>query len=342
MAILVPFFLIFIFTAATIYVMKHLMLRDKLKSINQPRSYPIIGHGLITKPDAEGFINQVMGMGYLYPDSPRMVLFWLGPVPALMLYSAQLVEPILTSSKHLNKGFAYDLLEPWLGRSILTSFFLFYLELIFKYLVFITHLSFLLRGITSEPVDIISLVTLCTLDIICETSMGRCVDAQLKKDNDYVWAVHTINDCIQQRMKNPLMWNDFIYNTRLYIIYFYNLKLIKIYIYIYIYIVESLRLYPSVPIIMRKLGCDQKLGGIVVPEGTHILLNQYMVHRDPNHWIDPDKFDPDRQISSGKLSRSPPIRICALFCWESKLHRTTIRSDGREGFSSLDITPFQY
>jgi hypothetical protein len=38
---------------------KHLQLRRALSGINQPRSCPIIGHGLIVKPDADGFMNQV-------------------------------------------------------------------------------------------------------------------------------------------------------------------------------------------------------------------------------------------------------------------------------------------
>ena len=34
---------------------------------------PFLGHVPITKPDVEGFVDQIMGMAYLYPDPPRMV-----------------------------------------------------------------------------------------------------------------------------------------------------------------------------------------------------------------------------------------------------------------------------
>ncbi|PIO66571.1 hypothetical protein TELCIR_11711 [Teladorsagia circumcincta] len=49
-----------------------------------------------------------------------MVVMWLGPLPVVMLYSPRLAEKILTSSKHLSKGFAYGYLEAWLGQGIIT------------------------------------------------------------------------------------------------------------------------------------------------------------------------------------------------------------------------------
>nr|pir cytochrome P450 CYP4B1 homolog C01F6.3 [similarity] - Caenorhabditis elegans [Caenorhabditis elegans] len=156
---------------------KHLRMRQALKHLNQPRSYPIIGHGLITKPDPEGFMNQVIGMGYLYPD-PRMCLLWIGPFPCLMLYSGDLVEAIFSSTKHLNRILVQKLC--CLGAD--------------------------------ERVDVLSVIALCTLDIICETSMGIAIGAQLAENNEYVWAVHTINKLISKRTNNPLMWNSFIYN----------------------------------------------------------------------------------------------------------------------------------
>ena len=56
--------------------------------------------------------------------------------------------------------------------------------------------------------DIGEFISLCTLDIICETSMGQSVDAQLESNSKYVRAVQRINDIIQQRIKNPLMWPE--------------------------------------------------------------------------------------------------------------------------------------
>lgn len=59
---------------------------------------------------------------------------------------------------------------------------------------------------------------------------------------------------------------------------------------------EVLRLYPSVPLITRCLGSDTEIGGTVVPAGTQILLNIYLIHREPDQWPDPEMFDPDRSV----------------------------------------------
>ena len=48
-----------------------------------------------------------------------------------MVYSPELVEPVVSSGEHLNKGMFYDLLRPWLGNGLLTRwafFILFDLE----------------------------------------------------------------------------------------------------------------------------------------------------------------------------------------------------------------------
>lgn len=66
-------------------------------------------------------------MGALYPNEPRMCLFWIGPFPALMVYSAKLLEPIFMTGKHLNKGLIYTFLVPWLGNSLLIRYSMFVL-----------------------------------------------------------------------------------------------------------------------------------------------------------------------------------------------------------------------
>lgn len=57
---------------------------------------------------------------------------------------------------------------------------------------------------------------------------------------------------------------------------------------------EALRLYPPIHAGNRRARCPLTLGGYRVPEGSRVMLSIYLTHRDPEHWPDPDAFDPDR------------------------------------------------
>ncbi|WP_416838208.1 cytochrome P450 [Haloferax sp. DFSO52] len=57
---------------------------------------------------------------------------------------------------------------------------------------------------------------------------------------------------------------------------------------------ESMRLYPPVYVMFREPKVDVRLGGYRVPEGSAIMLPQWVVHRSERWWDDPLEFDPDR------------------------------------------------
>lgn len=57
---------------------------------------------------------------------------------------------------------------------------------------------------------------------------------------------------------------------------------------------ESMRVYPPVYFITREPYEDDVIGGYAVPGGTFILINQWVVHRDPRFYSAPAKFRPDR------------------------------------------------
>ncbi|KAJ8027006.1 Cytochrome P450 4c3 [Holothuria leucospilota] len=66
---------------------------------------------------------------------------------------------------------------------------------------------------------------------------------------------------------------------------------------------ESQRLLTTVPAIGRDLEEDTRIGGIDVPKGTHVTLGLYLLHRDPNQFPEPEKFDPDRFLPSNSEGR---------------------------------------
>ena len=63
---------------------------------------------------------------------------------------------------------------------------------------------------------------------------------------------------------------------------------------------EALRLYPSAPIVPRLVLRDTELGGYRVPAGSRVLVNLFNIHRDPRHWPDPERFDPDRFLPEAR------------------------------------------
>ncbi|KAJ3648469.1 hypothetical protein Zmor_020271 [Zophobas morio] len=69
---------------------------------------------------------------------------------------------------------------------------------------------------------------------------------------------------------------------------------------------ESLRLYPSVFFISRNLGEDLKTAsGYLLPKGTQVFVHIYAMHRNPDLYPDPEKFDPDRFLPENCQHRHP-------------------------------------
>jgi cytochrome P450 len=59
-------------------------------------------------------------------------------------------------------------------------------------------------------------------------------------------------------------------------------------------IAESMRLYPPVWAITRRALGDYAFGDWLVPAGTTIGMSQFVMHRDPRFYPDPERFDPLR------------------------------------------------
>ncbi|PIA32983.1 hypothetical protein AQUCO_04200018v1 [Aquilegia coerulea] len=57
---------------------------------------------------------------------------------------------------------------------------------------------------------------------------------------------------------------------------------------------ETLRLYPAGAIVTHESSKACTVGGLRVPSGTMLQLNLWALHRDPNVWAEPLKFNPER------------------------------------------------
>jgi cytochrome P450 len=63
---------------------------------------------------------------------------------------------------------------------------------------------------------------------------------------------------------------------------------------------ESMRLYPPAWLQMRFVAKETELDGVRLPVGTLIILSQWVIHRLPEIWGDPEVFRPERWDPANK------------------------------------------
>ena len=59
-------------------------------------------------------------------------------------------------------------------------------------------------------------------------------------------------------------------------------------------LLEAMRLYPPIFVLMRCATEEDEIGGFHVPAGANMVLCPYVTHRHTDFWTNPEAFDPDR------------------------------------------------
>jgi cytochrome P450 len=103
------------------------------------------------------------------------------------------------------------------------------------------------------------------------------------------------------------------------------------------FVKETLRMWSSPLVMAREARADIRLERVQLKTGQRYLVSPYFTHHDPQHWNDPDAFDPDRWLpgaqhgpSSGasyvpfgwspkvcvgaSLATTQLVLLCHLFC----------------------------
>ncbi|XP_065166534.1 cytochrome P450 4c3-like [Atheta coriaria] len=411
-----------------------------LKKIPSPKFWPILGNALEFS-DTGKFLEKVTGhMNTLKTKSLRV---HFATQAIIVTKDYNLIEHVLSSNSLINKGFQYDFFQNWVGLSVFTSSGqqwrskrkmltpTFHFQILEDFVDVFNNNAVILANRLKKQVgvksfDICSYVTLCTLDVICETAMGTSINAQLEESSAYVQAISRMGKIAPMRMINPLLHSDFIYRfSALYreeqellkIVHGYNSSIIRnrrqafieqqknkqvnqnkqnddidvgrkkkipfldllfqttttdgqpltddeiasevanlmfaghdtssgamsfaLYLlgnnpeaqqkafeelrdifgddktrhctltdinsmkYLELVIKETLRLYPSAPVFTRKIQETFTVDGITYPKGTTIGIFAYGIHRDEEHYKNPEQFEPERFSRENNDGKKP-------------------------------------
>ncbi|XP_037029638.1 cytochrome P450 4d1-like [Bradysia coprophila] len=193
--------------------------------INGPIALPVIGNGMLAlnKTPEENF-QLVL---YLDKHYGKLYRAWAGSQLMIVMSHPKYTETILSSSKHITKSCEYNMLSHWMKeglllskgkkwlqrRKILTPAFHF--SILEEYVdCFDTQSSILVNKLKNyepnEKIEFHPLITLCALDVICETTMGTSLNAQ-SGDSAYATAVKDIANSMVTRFFNVLLRLDVIW-----------------------------------------------------------------------------------------------------------------------------------
>uniref|UniRef100_UPI0037E8F292 cytochrome P450 4V8 n=1 Tax=Semicossyphus pulcher TaxID=241346 RepID=UPI0037E8F292 len=222
-----------VFIAALTYI-TYKLISDYLRKWFQMKpipevegTYPIIGNALQFKTNAGDFFRQIQDYTQEFANAPLLKL-WVGPVPFVVLFHVETVEPIVSNPIHMEKAIVYKFLHPWLGTGLLTSNGskwrqrrkmltpTFHFSILADFLEVMNEQAEVLVGKLEKKAgtgsfNCFSHVTLCALDIICETAMGKKIYAQSNSDSEYVKSVYKMSDIISRRQRTPWFWSDLVY-----------------------------------------------------------------------------------------------------------------------------------
>ena len=63
---------------------------------------------------------------------------------------------------------------------------------------------------------------------------------------------------------------------------------------------EAMRLYPPVWIVERRAIEDDVIDGFDIPADSIVYVSPYVLHRHPDFWPEPEKYDPSRFVNGAR------------------------------------------
>ena len=159
-------------------------------------------------------------------DDKGIFAAWVGPAPIVYLSSPDYIREILTNHGHLTKGFFYDFTRFIIGDGLVTSagpkwYYhrklltpTFHFKVLDSFMPNMKHnVGILVNRLGEETKkdngmihDLAKFTFPCTLDVLCESSMGININAQEDPESEYSSSFHTILAAFCDMALSPFLW----------------------------------------------------------------------------------------------------------------------------------------
>ncbi|CAH0557342.1 unnamed protein product [Brassicogethes aeneus] len=204
-------------------------VRNKLRWCVKKPGVPILGNALEFTGGSTEHLKTI-GRCIEYSKEKKFTYIEFVYRPIILISNYKFLEFVLSSNslKLIDKSDDYTYLVPWLGTGLLTSGGgkwktrrriltpAFHFQILEQFVeVFESNGNIMVNRLKEEvdknSFDIYPYITLCTLDIICETAMGVSINAQDKKESEYVRSVKEMCRIIVERSFSPIEMFDTLF-----------------------------------------------------------------------------------------------------------------------------------
>ncbi|KAG5667090.1 hypothetical protein PVAND_015089 [Polypedilum vanderplanki] len=219
------FVLILFFLLLAWYYSEYRFRFQSISKFPGPKRIPFFGNALMFIGKKPSEILTIVEQ--LHREYGNVLCLMMGSQPEILLTSPEDVEVVLGSSKLIKKSDEYDFMTDWLGTGLLIASGLkwfqkrkittpaFHLQILDQFVeIFDKHSAIFVKNLAKSEghsIDVFQPITLCALDIICETAMGIEIHAQANSNSDYVRAVKEMSNLAMARSVNFFLRNKIIY-----------------------------------------------------------------------------------------------------------------------------------
>ncbi|KAF8361711.1 hypothetical protein PRIPAC_88634 [Pristionchus pacificus] len=197
-------------------------MKSLSKRIPGDEGLPVLGHML----EVGDSLEYVKELRRRCSKSNGLIKLWMLSDNEYTPTNGEMLKHIVDSSEEITKGANYGIIEKWLGQGVLISTGtrwhakrkmlspMFHFKMLESYIETMNRQAKICADLLEEKcgheVDMYRTVKLCALDIICETAMGKDLEAQRNPHQEYIEAIDKIMELDMKIGFTPFLWVGFI------------------------------------------------------------------------------------------------------------------------------------